>query len=575
MSCLIHVYCRPTLYSLTDDLLHAEVHICCERVTGEIHEQIMTVGSPAVKSTRLLVTAMLEKERPEFIWLVDGKQVQYAQVVMGTCLRSLTKGCTVVINTRDFLRRENLFPSMPLMQMSERCCRTAQVCLNKASCLRDIVCHVRLHDYISGLAKVCNLQYQSVVDKGIRHRCESMIAHFGGRVPCKRFVNGTHSVQGGHVIDPEKVCSQSGFQRCADPDSNTNIPSAPNTSLCVQALVQTPVTVLDFASLYPSIIRSQRIGKEYNLPDVVAKLMEVRCISHLTVFDDQSCAYVHDITVTKRHLQMRRTEHDQALSSACKIMANAMYGQIASPSSKFFDERMANQITSEGRRYLQLLVAYSTSRGARVVYGDTDSCMITFTDCTNLDSVCQKAKDIAVAFNTTIPSPMRVAVQDTYSRMLMLTKKRYIGQRQDGTLHYVGTLNVRSDTPKAVRRSFEIIAGAIMAGNPVDRVRALLKRECDAFQSCNVEEMVIARKVNKVDSGHPHAEMATMEMFRENGIEIQAGDTVEFVASKPRLAGDCCCTATTHASSCDLDVRVYATMLQRAVDPMLDIITHD
>ena len=108
----------------------------------------------------------------------------------------------------------------------------------------------------------------------------------------------------------------------------------------------------DFSSLYPSIIASSGAGSRFGLPDIVTDLM-----------------------------RRRRESSDPGLARACKLVANSLYGQLASPTSPMYDPGAANEITAEGRNRLKSLVEHLTESGGTVVYGDTDSCMVSFSAC--------------------------------------------------------------------------------------------------------------------------------------------------------------------------------------------------
>lgn len=225
--------------------------------------------------------------------------------------------------------------------------------------------------------------------------------------------------QGGHVLDPKR-----GFHE--------NI-----------------VTVLDYNSLYPSIIRQYNIcfttrmvsnPNQNNavLPKIMADLLNKRLvvkneikekekpmfsimtqleekehlISELNHEISQAQAKKADVSELTKKLNALKQEtlplnsqmkqYKQELSAlnikqlAVKILANSMYGYLGYKGSRFPATKLAEEITKKGREALQAVIdivehfQFEDSDQFSIVYGDTDSVMV---DCRTKDD--KKAKQIA------------------------------------------------------------------------------------------------------------------------------------------------------------------------------------
>ncbi|MGI9498558.1 MAG: DNA polymerase II, partial [Geminicoccaceae bacterium] len=132
------------------------------------------------------------------------------------------------------------------------------------------------------------------------------------------------------------------------------------------------VLLLDFKSLYPSIIRTFRIdplalvrpgddpvpgfdGANFSrqqaiLPELVADLWSVR---------DRAKADGH-----------------AALSQAVKILMNSLYGVLGATGCRFLDTRLTSSITRRGHQIIQQSQGVIEALGHKVIYGDTDSLFI-------------------------------------------------------------------------------------------------------------------------------------------------------------------------------------------------------
>src|SRR5690606_34322400 len=127
--------------------------------------------------------------------------------------------------------------------------------------------------------------------------------------------------------------------------------------------------VLDFKSLYPSIIQTFKIDPlsrllsdinpvstpgeyrfsltEHFLPQFIDQLMEQRSIA--------------------------KKNDDKALSQAIKILMNSFYGVMGSYGCRFYHPSLPSAITGTGKHLLLGSRSFLEERGYKVVYGDTDS----------------------------------------------------------------------------------------------------------------------------------------------------------------------------------------------------------
>ena len=218
---------------------------------------------------------------------------------------------------RDFILRENL--------LSGSAVAPSRLRTDDLDELVRTSCELHVPGLIMGLSRICDMDPQHIIDRGVRARCMSLLGNFERPAiqaePC--------AVQGGHVIEPDI------------------------------ALVRDPICVMDFASLYPSLIVAHQFGSHLNLPAIVERLMD-----------------------------LRRDTASISLAKSCKLMASSFYGQLASRTSAIYDSLLAGAITQAGRDSLRALVDAASSNNGHVLYGDTDSAMVTFTAC----GTCEEAK---------------------------------------------------------------------------------------------------------------------------------------------------------------------------------------
>jgi len=228
------------------------------------------------------------------------------------------------------------------------------------------------------------------------------------------------------------------------------------------------VLVLDYKSLYPSIIRTFLIdpvglieglehpddkdsvpgfrGARFSrtrhcLPSIVARVAEGR--------------------------ETAKREHNAPLSQALKIIMNAFYGVLGSSGCRFFDTRLASSITLRGHEIMLRTRQLIEAQGHAVIYGDTDSTFVWLRRAHGQEEAAQIGHALVAHVNQWwrehvqeeygLHSVLELQYETHYKRFLMPTirgaeegsKKRYAGlvTRADGSeeMVYKGLETVRTD----------------------------------------------------------------------------------------------------------------------------------
>ncbi|NVH61561.1 DNA polymerase II [Pseudomonas simiae] len=274
------------------------------------------------------------------------------------------------------------------------------------------------------------------------------------------------------------------------------------------------VLVLDYKSLYPSIIRSFLIdpvglieglkhpddsesvegfrGARFSrtrhcLPSIVARVSEGR--------------------------EVAKREHNAPLSQALKIIMNAFYGVLGSSGCRFFDTRLASSITMRGHQIMRQTRELVEAQGYEVIYGDTDSTFVWLGSARGQEdagrigrALVQHVNDwwrehLQTAFG--LQSALELQYETHFTRFLMPTirgaeegsKKRYAGLvvHSDGReeMVYKGLETVRSDWSPLARRFQQELYQRIFHRQPhQDYIRDYVRRTL----SGEFDELLIYRK---------------------------------------------------------------------------------
>ncbi len=132
------------------------------------------------------------------------------------------------------------------------------------------------------------------------------------------------------------------------------------------------VAVLDFKSLYPSIIRTFKIDPLSRLRADIDPLN--------TPVDIAFSRSVHvlpgyiKILMDKR--EQAKADNDSHLSQAIKILMNSFYGVMGTAGCRFYHPDLPAAITGTGQWVLKTTRDYLEQNGYDVIYGDTDSVFV-------------------------------------------------------------------------------------------------------------------------------------------------------------------------------------------------------
>ncbi|WP_150806347.1 DNA polymerase II [Pseudomonas fluorescens] len=274
------------------------------------------------------------------------------------------------------------------------------------------------------------------------------------------------------------------------------------------------VLVLDYKSLYPSIIRTFLI-------DPVGLVEGLRHPD-----DSESVAGFRGARFSRtRHClpaivarvsegrEVAKREQNGPLSQALKIIMNAFYGVLGSSGCRFFDPRLASSITLRGHEIMRKTRELIEARGHAVIYGDTDSTFVWLGRAHSEEDAAGIGKALVQHVNQWwkdylhrefgLQSVLELQFETHFRRFLMPTirgaeegsKKRYAGlvTRADGSheMVYKGLETVRSDWSPLARQFQQALYLRIFNRQPYqeyvrDYVRSTLAGELD--------ELLIYRK---------------------------------------------------------------------------------
>ncbi len=337
------------------------------------------------------------------------------------------------------------------------------------------------------------------------------------------------------------------------------------------------VLVLDFKSLYPSIIRTFKIDPmgliegllEVSNPQLTHGKVEIKSgdanfNSVIEGFDgaffSRKQHFLPDIIESLwAERDKAKLQNNAALSQAIKIIMNSFYGVLGSTGCRFFDPRLSGSITKRSHEILKRTGSWIEDKGYQVIYGDTDSIFVSIGN----DKSSQQAKQIGIELqglvnerwrnvllqDFNISSQLDIEFETHFSKFLMPTirgynlagqkkkvgtKKRYAGL-VDGKLLFKGLETVRSDWTALSKDFQQELYRMVFNNEPVSDY--IIKIVDELKQGCYDDKLIykkkIRRKLNDYVNTPPHIKAALIanEVLKKRGLDKRYGHrrTIEYV----------------------------------------------
>jgi DNA polymerase-2 len=272
------------------------------------------------------------------------------------------------------------------------------------------------------------------------------------------------------------------------------------------------VVVLDFKSLYPSIIMSFKIDP-LGLASTTPPRVQGPEGPAFSCTDSILPAIIQELMQARAEAKKNDNPH---LSYAIKILMNSFYGVLGTPNCRFFSAALARTITRTGQYLLRSTCSYIEEHcGYKVIYGDTDSLFVLLGEGAELDAH-KIGSEIVPRVNHWLEESLRqhFGVQshleleyETHFRQFLIptlrggeggSKKHYCGLvEQDGQsqLVFKGMESARSDWTDLAKQFQHELCMRIFTHQPVKDyivsvVNALKAGACD-------KELVYRKRMRK------------------------------------------------------------------------------
>lgn len=347
------------------------------------------------------------------------------------------------------------------------------------------------------------------------------------------------------------------------------------------AFYNSPLVVLDFQSLYPSVMiaynycYSTFLGRivnwrgankmgftDYERQDRLLELLKdyiniapngmMYCKAEIR--KSLLAKMLTEILETRVMVKsgMKQDKDDKTLQQllnnrqlALKLLANVTYGYTsASFSGRMPCSEIADSIVQTGRETLERAIAliHSVEKWkAEVVYGDTDSLFIYLPGRTK-DQAFDIGNEIAKAVTDMNPRPIKLKFEKVYHPCVLLAKKRYVGYKYESKdqakpdFDAKGIETVRRDGTPAEQMIEEKALKILFETADLSQVKSYFQKQCEKIMrgAVSIQDFSFAREVklgtySERGPPPPGALISTKKMLEDARAEPQYGERVPYV----------------------------------------------
>ena len=348
------------------------------------------------------------------------------------------------------------------------------------------------------------------------------------------------------------------------------------------------VAVLDFASLYPSIIKTWNLGYETILcnhpEDRTNKIPDTDhwVCRKKKAMESQLVGSLRDIRIKwykpkskETNLPPETLSWYQVVQNALKVVLNASYGVFGSDRFSLYCPPLAESTAAVGRYDITSTIKEAKRLGIEVFYGDTDSLFLGTPDRTKLDELIQwSRKELG----------MELEVDKNYRYVaLSLRKKNYLGVHPDNRVDIKGLTGKKRHTPEFIKETFNQMIGILgQVQTPLDfddartKIKSLVQDSYSKLRNrkYSLDDLAFNMMIGKSVAGYTKTmpqHVKAAQQLRDKGDEIKAGDLVSFVKVSTSAGVKPVRLASLH----EIDVDKYTEYIRATFEQVLDALGLD
>lgn len=313
------------------------------------------------------------------------------------------------------------------------------------------------------------------------------------------------------------------------------------------------VTVMDFASLYPSIIKVRNISYEtVRCPHPECRANKIPQTNHwvcgrkngitamiIGSLRDLRVNYYKALSKSSTLTEEERQQY-VVVTQALKVILNASYGVMGAEIFPLYFLPAAETTTAIGRHIIQGTSRMCEDAGIKVLYGDTDSLFLK-------EPTADQIRDVMEAAKREYGVDLEVDKEYRYC-VLSNLKKNYFGVTKFGKVDVKGLTGKKSHTPPFIRKLFEEIVAVLSQVHSMTEFEQARKEVSSRIAESGkrleareipMEELAFNMTMSKAPSEYtktvPQHVRAAKLLESEKGREIKRGEIISYIKTRTKL----------------------------------------
>jgi len=344
------------------------------------------------------------------------------------------------------------------------------------------------------------------------------------------------------------------------------------------------VSVMDFPSLYPSIIKVWNLGYQSILcphPECRKNLIPDTphwVCTRKRALESLLIGSLRDLRVKwyksrskDKTLPLEQRNWYNITQGALKVILNASYGVFGADSFDLYCPPVAEATAAIGRHSITQILKRAEAIGIQVLYGDTDSLFL---------KNPSKEQVEELAHWTEHELKMSLDVDKVYRYAVFSSrKKNYLGVLEDGTVDVKGLTGKKKHIPVFIKNAFNQMKERLaQAKNPAEfekakkdiaeivreRYTKLKRREWESASELAFN-IVLGEEIERYTKTTPQHVKAA-KILKARGVDLRAGDLISFV----KIIREPHVKPVELVSKSEVDVDKYVAYLHATFDQVLD-----
>jgi DNA polymerase I len=349
------------------------------------------------------------------------------------------------------------------------------------------------------------------------------------------------------------------------------------------------VAVVDFASLYPSIIKVNNLSYE------TVRCVHEECRSNTIAGTEYwVCKKRRGITslligslrdlrvnyykpIAKNPtLTQEQKDLFNVVSQALKVILNASYGVMGAEIFPLYCLPVADATAALGRNTITATINRCKELGIEVVYGDTDSLFLKAPSQEQIKEITNWASE-------------KLGIELDLDKMYRYVafssrKKNYLGVKEDGTVDIKGLTGKKSHIPQFIKDSFyravEILS---TVSSPKDfekareEIREDVRKRANTLKAREIPldqlafEVMMGKDIEDYRGTEPQHVKAAKQLRDKKIKEVKAGEVVSFIKTRDKEGVKPLALARKE----EVDTEKYMEYMRSTFDQLLDALGYD